>query len=101
MTIDTWAAVVAICAQLTVLAAAAGATLLWFKGWVRRQVAEPLGKVQAEVTTNHGASMKDAVDRTELAVAALTRRFDDHLALGHAGPPVAPVVVVERPARDG
>jgi hypothetical protein len=44
--------------------------------------------------------MKDAVDRTERAVEHLARRFEDHLAVGHAGGAAAPVVVVERPARD-
>jgi hypothetical protein len=44
--------------------------------------------------------MYDAVGRTEVAVQALTRRFEDHLAVGHAGGAAAPVVVVERPARD-
>jgi hypothetical protein len=91
---------VAIAAQLTVLGAAAGGALLWFKRWVRRQVSEPLGRVELEVKPDHGLSMKDAVDRTEQAVRQLARRFDDHLTLGHAAAAAPPVVVVERPARD-
>jgi hypothetical protein len=89
--------VVAIAAQLTVITAALGGALLWFKRWLRRQVSEPLGRVESEVTVNGGASMHDAVARTERAVDVLGRRFEDHLHTAH-GP--APVVVVERPARD-
>lgn len=94
MTIDVAETVVAIAAQLTVLVAAAGATVLWFKRWVRKQVAEPMAAVHKEVSPDHGASMKDAVNRTEQAVNELTRRFDDHLLLGHSGGAAA------RPARD-
>jgi hypothetical protein len=92
--------VVAIAAQLTVIAAALGAGLLWFKRWLRQQVSEPLGRVEMEVSPNGGTSMYDAVGRTEVAVAALARRFEDHLHTGHGGAAVGPVVVVERPARD-
>ena len=92
--------VVAIAAQLTVISAALGGALLWFKRWLRRQVSEPLGRVETEVTLNGGTSMHDAVGRTERAVGELTRRFEDHLRTGHGGAAVAPVVVVERPARD-
>jgi HAMP domain-containing protein len=92
--------VVAITAQLTVIGAALGAVLLWFKRWLRQQVSEPLGRVEMEVSPNGGASMYDAVGRTERAVSELTRRFEDHLHTAHAGAAVAPVVVVERPVRD-
>jgi hypothetical protein len=92
--------VVAIAAQLTVIAAALGGSLLWFKKWLRQQVSEPLGRVESEVTPNGGASMNDAVTRTERAVDVLGRRFEDHLRTAHHAAPVAPVVVVERPARD-
>ena len=92
--------VVAIAAQLTIVSAALGAALLWFKRWLRRQVSEPLGRVESEVTVNGGASMHDAVARTERAVDVLGRRFEDHLRTAHAAAPMAPVVVVERPARD-
>jgi hypothetical protein len=92
--------VVAIAAQLTVIAAALGGALLWFKKWLRQQVSEPLGRVESEVSPNGGASMNDAVTRTERAVEVLGRRFEDHLHTGHGGAAVAPVVVVERPARD-
>jgi hypothetical protein len=91
---------VAIAAQLTVLAAAAGGALLWFKRWVRKQVSEPMRRVEMEVSPDHGLSMKDAVDRTEQAVLHLARRFEDHLTLGHAAGAAPPMVVVERPARD-
>jgi hypothetical protein len=92
--------VVAIAAQLTIITAAMGAGLLWFKKWLRQQVSEPLGRVEMEVSPDHGMSMKDAVDRTERAVEELGRRFEDHLRTGHGGAAMAPVVVVERPARD-
>jgi hypothetical protein len=91
---------VAIAAQLTIISAALGGALLWFKKWLRKQVSEPLGRVEVEVSPNGGASMYDAVGRTERAVGELTRRFEDHLRTGHGGAAVAPVVVVERPARD-
>jgi hypothetical protein len=91
---------VAIAAQLTIITAALGGALLWFKKWLRQQVSEPLGRVESEVSPNGGASMNDAVSRTERAVEILARRFEDHLHTGHGGAAVAPVVVVERPARD-
>jgi hypothetical protein len=92
--------VVAIAAQLTIISAALGAGLLWFKKWLRKQVSEPLGRVETEVSPNGGTSMYDAVARTERAVDVLGRRFEDHLHTGHSGAAVAPVVVVGRPARD-
>jgi hypothetical protein len=92
--------VVAIAAQLTIISAALGGALLWFKKWLRKQVSEPLGRVEVEVSPNGGTSMYDAVARTERAVDVLGRRFEDHLRTAHAMPAVAPVVVVERPARD-
>jgi hypothetical protein len=92
--------VVAITAQITVIAAALGGVLLWFKKWLRQQVSEPLTRVEMEVSPNGGASMYDAVSRTERAVDVLGRRFEDHLRVAHGTPAVAPVVVVERPARD-
>ncbi len=42
-------------------------------------VQETANAVKAEVTPNHGNSLKDAVTRTEIKLDALTRRFDDHL----------------------
>jgi hypothetical protein len=92
--------IVAIAAQLTILSSALAGGLLWFKRWLRQQVSEPLGRVETEVSPNGGSSMYDAVARTEQAVESLTRRFEDHLHTGHGGAAVAPVVVVERPARD-
>lgn len=46
-----------------------------------RQTAEA---VHAEVSPNHGSSMKDAVTRTEQKVDQLDRRFTDHL-INHPG----------------
>lgn len=40
--------------------------------------------VHAEVTPNHGSSLKDAVTRTEQKVDQLDRRFTDHL-INHPG----------------
>jgi flagellar biosynthesis/type III secretory pathway M-ring protein FliF/YscJ len=40
--------------------------------------------VQAEVSHNHGHSIKDVVDRTERKVDDITRRFDAHLT-NHPG----------------
>ncbi|WP_433225627.1 hypothetical protein [Actinomadura formosensis] len=40
--------------------------------------------VHAEVTPNHGTSLKDAVTRTEQKVDQLDRRFTDHL-INHPG----------------
>ena len=40
--------------------------------------------VQAEVTPNHGSSMKDQLTRTEQKVDQLDRRFTDHL-INHPG----------------
>lgn len=48
------------------------------------KVQETADRVHAEVSPNHGHSLKDAVTRTEHAVNALTRRFEDHL-LTHSG----------------
>lgn len=42
-------------------------------------VQETADKVHAEVTPDHGGSLKDVVTRTELKVDVLTQRFDDHL----------------------
>jgi hypothetical protein len=38
-----------------------------------------MDEVHAEVTPNHGSSLKDAVDRTEAAVAELDKRMTEHI----------------------
>jgi hypothetical protein len=80
-------------AQLAIVIGAIAAGVVWLRKWLRQQVSEPLGRmqtdvtsVQAEVSPNHGASMKDAVDRTERKLDAMVRRFEDHLLLGHNNP---------------
>lgn len=71
--------------------AAIGALIRWgvvrpLKSWIADEVRGPLRETQshaqaieAEVSHNHGTSLKDAVVRTEVAVQTLTARFDDHL----------------------
>lgn len=80
---------------------AIGALLRWavvrpIKKWITEQISpvrqttaavqkntqavkETADRVHAEVTPNHGGSLKDVVTRTELKVDVLTQRFDDHL----------------------
>ncbi len=82
MTVDVGVAL-GLLAQLAVVIAALAAGVVWLRKWLRKQVAEPLHSVQLEVKPNHGASMRDSVDRTEVAVKELTRRFEDHLWVGH------------------
>ncbi|WP_329251840.1 hypothetical protein OG417_07860 [Actinoallomurus sp. NBC_01490] len=52
-----------------------------------RQVAEDTHSkttaIEAEVSHNHGTSLKDAVTRTEQKVDTLSARFDDHLRTHH------------------
>lgn len=65
-----------------------------FVGWLKaelgatRQAAESVNetaaKVHAEVTPNHGTSLKDAVDRTEVEVRQLNQRLTDHIT-NHPG----------------
>lgn len=71
--------------------AAIGALLRWgvvrpLKNWLAAEIGIPLRDtrsraqaIEAEVSHNHGTSLKDAVVRTEVAVQTLTARFDDHL----------------------
>jgi hypothetical protein len=71
--------------------AAIGALLRWgvvkpLKRWLAAEVRGPLDEtrtsaaaIEAEVSHNHGTSLKDAVTRTEVAVQTLSARFDDHL----------------------
>lgn len=66
-----------------------------FVRWLREQIEqtrdhvvqarESAEAVQAEVTPNHGSSLKDAVVRTEVKLDVLGQRFADHLA-NHPGP---------------
>ncbi|MFD0883720.1 hypothetical protein ACFQ08_04010 [Streptosporangium algeriense] len=74
--------------------AAIGVVVRWavvrpLKKWVAEQVGmvrestaavqETADKVHAEVSPNHGQSLKDTVNRTESKIDMLTQRFDDHL----------------------
>ena len=85
----------AVAAALTAI----GGFLYWvavrpFRRWLREQIGQvreateqtrdAAEKVQAEVTPNHGSSMKDQLTRTELKVDQLDRRFTDHL-INHPG----------------
>lgn len=75
--------------NFSLLIGAVAAGMVWLKKWIRKQVAEPLSSVKNEVTHNHGASMKDVVTRTERKLDTLTKRFNDHLILGHGyRPPI-------------
>ena len=77
----------AVAAALTAI----GALLRWgvvkpLQRWLADEVRGPLREtrtsaaaIQAEVSHNHGASLKDAVGRTEVEVTMLRQRFDDHL----------------------
>lgn len=74
-----------------------GALLRWgerrLKRWLSQQIAAPVQEtrgatevIAAEVSHNHGASLKDSITRTEHAVGdlraevrTLGARFDDHL----------------------
>lgn len=73
---------------------AIGALLRWvivrpLKSWITEQISpvkqstaavqETADKVHAEVSPDHGRSLKDHVVRTEAKVDTLTKRFDDHL----------------------
>lgn len=49
------------------------------KKWLREQIQPKLQEVHAEVTPNHGSSLKDAVDRTETAVTELRQALRDHI----------------------
>lgn len=88
---------------------AIGALLRWaivrpIKKWITEQISpvrqtavavekntqavmETADKVHAEVTPNHGGSLKDVVTRTELKVDVLAQRFDDHLINHPKGAP--------------
>lgn len=43
-----------------------------------------LEKIEAELKTNHGSSLRDAVNRIESRVADLSDRFDDHIKNANA-----------------
>lgn len=47
--------------------------------WIVEQVKQPVDAVHAEMSPDHGHSLRDAVNRTEHKVDTLARRFDDHL----------------------
>lgn len=78
---------------------AIGGFLYWvavrpFRRWLREQIGQvreateqtrdAAEAVHAEVTPNHGSSMKDQLTRTEQKVDQLDRRFTDHL-INHPG----------------
>ncbi len=78
---------------------ATGGFLYWvavrpFRRWLREQIEQvretaeetrdAANAVHAEVTPNHGSSMKDQLTRTEAKVDQLDRRFTDHL-INHPG----------------
>ena len=69
------------------------AVLRPLKSWIREQIQpvmhetrDAANAVQAEVSPNHGHSIKDVVDRTERKVDTLGERFDDHLRNHPGGP---------------
>ena len=47
--------------------------------WITEQVKQPVDAVHAEMSPDHGHSLRDAVNRTEAKVDALGQRFEDHL----------------------
>jgi hypothetical protein len=52
--------------------------------WLREQISPQLAEVHAEVTPNHGGSLKDAVTRIEAVQQADVQRLTDHLT-NHPG----------------
>ncbi|MCI0687226.1 MAG: hypothetical protein L0Y54_08325 [Sporichthyaceae bacterium] len=57
----------------------------WLAEHIQEQITKPLGEVHTEVHPNHGASLRDAVTRTERKVTALRKQFDAHLRNHHGG----------------
>lgn len=49
------------------------------KNWISEQIREPVTAIRAELSYNHGTSMKDAVHRTELKLDELATRLDTHI----------------------
>lgn len=49
------------------------------KTWITEQIKQPVDAVHAEMSPDHGHSLRDAVNRTEGKVDSLTLRFEDHL----------------------
>ncbi|MEU9022351.1 hypothetical protein [Actinomadura sp. NPDC048394] len=58
--------------------------VLPLKTWLREQIKPRLDDVHAEVTPNHGSSLKDAVTRIEQQQHELAQRLTDHLT-NHPG----------------
>lgn len=52
----------------------------------RRGVLEMLADIHAEITPNHGGSMKDAIGRIDSEMAGLNQRFDEHMGGHHVHP---------------
>lgn len=73
----------AVAAALSAIAAA----VWWifvrpFTKWLREQITATQGTaeaVHAEMSPNHGTSMRDAVDRAEVKLDRLDERLDDHI----------------------
>ena len=62
----------AIAAQLTILAGSVGAGLLWFKRWVRKQVAEPVTETTRQLETSNGHTIGQIIESTQAQVTELT-----------------------------
>lgn len=62
----------AIAAQLTILAGSVGAGLLWFKRWVRRQVADPTAETTRQLQTSNGHTIGQLIESTSAKVDELT-----------------------------
>lgn len=67
--------------------AAIGAVMRWvvlrwvmrpLKTWLREQIKAPVDDVHAEMTPNHGSSLRDAVNRIETRVNRIEARQDEH-----------------------
>ncbi len=76
----------AICAAIFAI----GAIVHWsimkpLRAWIVETVAKPVNEVKDEVKSNAGVSMKDTIDRIEIKVDALDKRFSNHITLGHGG----------------
>jgi hypothetical protein len=54
------------------------------KTWLREQIKAPVDDVHAEMSPNHGSSLRDAVNRIEARQNAMAERFRDHI-LNHPG----------------
>jgi HAMP domain-containing protein len=74
----------ALAAAVTAIAAALGLAVRFtvvrpLQTWLREQIKAPVDAVHAEVTPNHGSSLKDAIDRIETTVEQLRRDLRGHI----------------------